>query len=62
MVSFGKTVDFAINYSLMNCHEKYWIEFGKADSCRILFQNAYDLPNSLIFSEGLYVPQDDPKL
>ena len=36
MVPFGKTVDFAINYSLMNCHEKYGIEFGKADKGQLI--------------------------
>ena len=70
MVPFGKTVDFAMNYILMNCHEKYWIEVGKADSCRILVEFYSKMhmtsPNLLIFSisfsEGLFVQQDDPKL
>ena len=44
MVPFRETVHFAINYSVINCHEKYWIEFGKANS-----KMHMTLPNLLIF-------------
>ena len=32
----------------MYCHEKYWIEFGKVDSCRILVEFFFKMHMTLL--------------